>query len=112
MRNCNYISTNSLFRHTPVYPLNKELAVNFLIETHTKLGELILAAMVLCGLIRELCLSGLLRSLFDGLIGYGITWLQWSANKSVLTPQRLQSQGDVVHYKITCGVFFFFKYMP
>ena len=55
-------------------PLDTEITVNCLSETHMKVEELILAAMVLCGLIREPHFSGLQRSQYDGFIWYGITW--------------------------------------
>ena len=54
-------------------PLDKELsAVNYLVETHRKLRELVLAVIVSCWLIREPHTFWLTEVLYDGLIG--ITW--------------------------------------
>ena len=47
------VSANALMKLSVLeIPLDKELTVNCLIKTCMKLKELILAAMVLCGLIR------------------------------------------------------------
>ena len=60
--------------------LDKELIVNCLVETHTKLGKLILVVMVLWGQIRVPQPFWLTWILFDDLIGMVLLGPQWSAN--------------------------------
>ena len=54
-------------------PLDKELTANCLVETHTKLEELIPAAMVNCGLTRDSSPCGCKQSL-NGFSWYGLSW--------------------------------------
>ena len=54
-------------------PLEKELAANCLVETHTKLLKLIRAAMVKYDLNTQLFLW-LLQSLINSISWYGLSW--------------------------------------
>ena len=55
-------------------PLDKELTANCLVETRTKLEELIPAAMVEYGLFRVQLPLWLKQSLFNGFSWYGLSW--------------------------------------
>ena len=55
-------------------PLDKELTANCLVETRTKLEELIPAAMVDYGLFRVQLPLWLKQSLFNGFSWYGLSW--------------------------------------
>ena len=54
-------------------PLDKELTANCLVVTRTKLGELILVAMVICGMSR-VCALEAAKSLNCCLMVYGMMW--------------------------------------
>ena len=56
-------------------PLDKELTANYLVETHTKLEELILAVMVEYGLKRVQLPLWLQQSLINGFSWYGLSWV-------------------------------------
>ena len=78
---CETIGTNALVNLNVLeIPLEKELILNCLVETCTKLGEMILAAIVLCGLIGNHTLSGLQRTLYDDIFVMVLLGPQWSAN--------------------------------
>ena len=55
-------------------PLDKELTVNCLVETRTKLEELIPAAMVIYGLNGVQLPLWLKQSLINGFSWYGLSW--------------------------------------
>ena len=55
-------------------PLDKELTANCLVETRTKLEELILAAMVKYGLNKVQLPLWLQQSLFNGVSWHGLSW--------------------------------------
>ena len=55
-------------------PLDKELAANYLVKTHTKPEELIPAAMVKYGLNRVQLPLWLQQSLFNGFSWYDLSW--------------------------------------
>ena len=55
-------------------PLDKELTANCLIETRTKLEELILAVMVKYGLNSVQLPLWLQQSLINGFSWYGLSW--------------------------------------
>ena len=74
------VSTNALVELNVLeIPLDKELTINCLVETHAKLRELILAEMVLCGLIRVPC-PGLQQSLYVNVFGMVLLGPQGSVN--------------------------------
>ena len=73
--------------------LDKELAVNCLIEIHTKLRELILAAIALCGLIRVLGLCDLQEIC---LMAYFISWYYLGHSSQ---RRYVQCAGGCVDYK-------------
>ena len=55
-------------------PLDKELTANRLVETHTKLEELILVVMVKYGLNRVQLPLWLQQSLINSFWWYGLSW--------------------------------------
>ena len=55
-------------------PLDKELTANCLVETRTKLEELIPAALVKYGLNRVQLPLWLQQSLINGFSWYGLSW--------------------------------------
>ena len=75
-------------------PLDKELTANYLVETRTKLEELIKAAMVEYGLKRIQLPLWLQQSLINGFSWYGLSWAT-VANicKVCWGNMELQSQG-------------------
>ena len=69
------VSANALMKLSVLeIPLDKELTANCLIETRTKLEELIPAAMVKYGLNRVQLPLWLKQSLFNGFSKYGLSW--------------------------------------
>ena len=99
------ISTNALMKFEVLeIPLDKELTANCLVETHTKLEELILAVMVLCmswiGYSSPCGCSSPWLMVSHGMVCLGP---QWSANICMYSVLRLHG--------IIKGFFFFLPWL-
>ena len=69
------VSTNALVKiECALIPVKKQLTANYILETRTKLEELIPAAMVKYGLNRVQLPLWLQQSLFNGFSWYGLSW--------------------------------------
>ena len=101
-------------------PLDKELTANCLVETRTKLKELIPGVMVKYGLTRVQFYLWLQQSLINGISWNGMSWAIVVMNicKVCWSRVELQSQEGIVHLKspvflwlveITSAYFFFWS---
>ena len=82
-------------------PLEKELTANCLVETCTKLEELIKAAIVKYGLYRVQLPLWLQQSLINGFSWYGLSWTTVVSEylQSVPRPHEITKSGGKVHSK-------------
>ena len=92
------------------FPLDKELTADCLVETRTKLEELIPAAMVKYGLNRVQLSLWLQQSLINGFPWYGLSWaIRVSEHlQNVLRLCGITKSGGIVHLK--SHFFFFFNF--